>query len=148
MNNIHKINQIILSLIEKPLHYTFFYSIRDRDFFKDIEVEEYINRGKGRLFIWKNNHIENYLINEKAIYNTFGTLLNRNPFSNPSDCFEALKASIEKNKELYVNKLMKYEIFKIMQIKPLIVDNSSEESFLNELSNYQTRVKKSFRKNH
>lgn len=53
VNNIHKINQIILSLIEKPLHYTFFYSIRDRDFFKDIEVEEYINRGKGRLFIWK-----------------------------------------------------------------------------------------------
>ncbi len=62
-DNIRRINNAILSIIEANLGWMNFYLIRDRDYLTDEMVAKYESHSVGKIFVLSMHEIENYLIN-------------------------------------------------------------------------------------
>jgi hypothetical protein len=58
----------VIELLNQATEYENFRAIRDRDYLTEAEIEEIEHRANGRLFVWRRYHIENYLLDEEAIF--------------------------------------------------------------------------------
>jgi AAA15 family ATPase/GTPase len=131
VNNIQKINEYNLSLMDNSIKYNYFFCIRDRDFLSDEEYQYRLQLGNGKIFIWPKYHIENFLINENAIFNICkALLLSYNPFKDPQECFNKLKEIVINHRSEFINLLIEWRIY-----NDLKVPNSSikitDDDFIN-----------------
>lgn len=66
-DNLLKINNAVLELLENNLGSMNYYLIRDRDFLTDEIVAKYHSYSSGRIYVLERYHIENYLLEEVTI---------------------------------------------------------------------------------
>lgn len=64
---LYRINNAVLSLLESSFARCEFFLIRDHDFLSDAAVEKHRAIAPGRLFVLSRYHIENYLLDEDCI---------------------------------------------------------------------------------
>ncbi len=133
VNDINKINGANLALLDSSTKYsTYFFCIRDRDFLDECEINLSINKNKGKIYIWNKYHIENYLINGQAIFNIFENFYN-NPFKNSNDCMDKIKETVVLNREIFVNKLIDYDIKRKFKVtRNLVIKDNYDEIKMND----------------
>lgn len=83
----------VIELLNQATQYENFRAIRDRDYLTEDEIEEIERRANGRLFVWRRYHIENYLLDEEAIFKVLQehNSLRQMEFGSPAHVSEALK---------------------------------------------------------
>jgi ABC-type lipoprotein export system ATPase subunit len=69
--NLSRINNAILSILEANLGWMNFHLIRDRDYLTDEMVQKYTNHPSGKISVLSKHELENYLIN----YDLFSKVL-------------------------------------------------------------------------
>ncbi|NCO67639.1 MAG: AAA family ATPase [Nitrospirae bacterium] len=62
-----------IDLLNKASRFENFRGIRDRDYLSDEEIGRIESETIGRIHVWERYHIENYLLDGKAIYNVLST---------------------------------------------------------------------------
>lgn len=65
--NLAKINNAVLAILESNLGWINFFLIRDRDYLTPEMIDKYQNHSPGKIFVLKKHEIENYLLNFDAI---------------------------------------------------------------------------------
>jgi predicted ATPase len=72
-----RLNEGILSILESGLGWLKFYLIRDRDYLPKDLVEHYQTKARGRLHVLNRYHIENYLLVDDLIANVQTEIFNK-----------------------------------------------------------------------
>jgi AAA15 family ATPase/GTPase len=140
INQINRINEASLSLMNKRPRYNYFYCIRDRDFMSNEEYDRYTKSGKN-IFVWKRYHIENYLLHAQALFNV-SRLLPNSPFRSPDDCINMIKGLVTRNKDTFVNKLMQLDLYSVLNVSKARIKISDDDK-INQINiqTYQSQVK-------
>ncbi|WP_419911923.1 AAA family ATPase [Hoeflea sp.] len=73
-DNILRLNQAVLSILEDNVGWMKYYLVRDRDYLPDDIAATIARRGKGRIHILSRYHIENYLLDFDVIATLVKTL--------------------------------------------------------------------------
>lgn len=66
-DNLTRINNAILAIMESNIAWISFYLIRDRDYLTEEMVSKYRNHTSGKVFVLEKHELENYLIDFKII---------------------------------------------------------------------------------
>jgi energy-coupling factor transporter ATP-binding protein EcfA2 len=74
--NLGRINIAALSIMEAQLGWMEFFLIRDHDYLTAESIEKYRGHTSGRMFVLNRYHIENYLLDERAISSVLAELFN------------------------------------------------------------------------
>jgi predicted ATPase len=75
-DNLNRINNAILSIMESNIAWINFYLIRDRDYLTSEMVSKYRGHTSGRIFVLEKHEIENYLIEFKSIRTVLSDIFN------------------------------------------------------------------------
>jgi AAA15 family ATPase/GTPase len=108
VNNINKITEKNLSLLEESTKFNYFYCIRDGDFAIKGQKQNELSP-KQRLFQLERYHIENYLLDEELIYDIV-RVYHKNNLNSHDDVRNALKSSINKHKNNFILKILENRI--------------------------------------
>lgn len=75
-DNLNRINNAILSIMESNIAWISFYLIRDRDYLTTEMVTKYRNHSSGKIFVLEKHELENYLIDFTSIKEVLSDIFN------------------------------------------------------------------------
>jgi predicted ATPase len=75
-DNLSRLNNAILSILEANLGWMKFHLIRDRDYLTEEMIAKYRRHSSGRIFVLEKHELENYLINFKIISSVLEEIFN------------------------------------------------------------------------
>jgi hypothetical protein len=75
-DNLNRINNAILSIMESNIAWISFYLIRDRDYLTAEMISKYRNHSSGKIFVLEKHELENYLIDFTSIKAVLSDIFN------------------------------------------------------------------------
>lgn len=75
-DNLNRINNAILSIMESNIAWISFYLIRDRDYLTTEMISKYKNHSSGKIFVLDKHELENYLIDFNSIKAVLSDIFN------------------------------------------------------------------------
>jgi predicted ATP-binding protein involved in virulence len=142
LGNIKMISEKILSLIQSSSKFTYFYSVRDRDFLTDNKLKQIQQIAQGKIYVWSKYHIENFLIDEEIIFTVFEKIMPKdNPFLNSQDCLDKLRQTVTESKTFFVNSMIEYECNLLLKERYLKISATDEkESILQKVQGIEANL--------
>jgi AAA15 family ATPase/GTPase len=143
VNNINKITEKNLLLLEESTKFNYFYCIRDGDFAirGQKQTESSTNQ---RLFQLERYHIENYLLDEKLIYDIV-RVYHKNNLNSPDDVRKALKYSIDKHRNNFILKILENRINNMIFLEKFSVrgdfNNMDRMEIIQQITQYEQTLK-------
>jgi predicted ATPase len=123
----------VIELLNQATEYENFRAIRDRDYLSEDELEGIESKANGRLFVWRRYHIENYLLDEEAIFEVIQQhqSLRQTEFVSPAEVRETLKRIADQWRSnvvaLRLEKTLNEVLFRRVKLDGQAIDDSLQK---------------------